>query len=258
MNPETAMTLREAVDDVLSGLTGLELQYIPEYDRFRNVTRQLNKALRLNALEREWSYYTSTEDLGPARMDQRELVIRSSIRPRIIGGDAIRFTDDNGEARAWAFFLPRDVIDQYPQRQGLWASITRQTIRFSKPIPYWMEGLHILLPVMREPKMFHLPERDGTDTPTVPQEVLQQLVDFDFPDLIVARASYLYSLTDPVMQPRAQQLQEDYTQIFYALNERDDRNTDLPYQNEWLLPIQSSINGSTAYDSPRPFADERH
>ena len=65
LNPELSMTLTDAVGEVLANLTGLDLTYDPEMDRFRAVTRALNRALRANAVEAEWSYYATTTTGGP-------------------------------------------------------------------------------------------------------------------------------------------------------------------------------------------------
>ena len=71
-NPEVQQTLDEAVAEVLGLLTGLDLSYAPELDRYRAITRQLNRALRTNALEQEWSYYSFTLSLGQASEGERE------------------------------------------------------------------------------------------------------------------------------------------------------------------------------------------
>jgi hypothetical protein len=66
-NVEVAMTLDEAVAEVLGLLTGLDLQYNPDQDRYQVITRQINRALRAVALDNEWSYYASVENVGKAR-----------------------------------------------------------------------------------------------------------------------------------------------------------------------------------------------
>ena len=53
MNANVDLTLDEAVGEVLGLLTGMELAYDPQFDRYRTVTRFLNRALRQNALEHE-------------------------------------------------------------------------------------------------------------------------------------------------------------------------------------------------------------
>ena len=255
MNPNVAMTLDEAVDEVLGLLTGLDLTYAPEYDRYRSVTRQLNRALRANALEREWSYYSDLEHVGVAAYGQQDVALRASVRPRIIGDDAVRLCTSDGTPMKWAYFLPRDAIEKYPSRRGLWVSVTRQSLHFSRPFTSAENGLSILVPVMREPKMFEVPEGNGD----IPDRVLNQPIDFDYPDLVIAKAAYMYAQTDPIMQPRAQTLEATYKDIMYQLIERDDRHTDTPYTNDFFVPIMNGIHGSSAQFMPHghPHADGR-
>lgn len=260
-NTEVQMTLDECVEEVLGQLIGLELRYVPNMDRYRVVTRCLNRALRQNATEREWSYYSSHEEVGVAYAGVQDVELRSSVRPRIIGDDSVRLVDANGRAVVWASFLPRESIGKYGSRRGLWVSSTRTSLHFSRPFFQGEQGLRIEVPVMREPKMFRLPEAPEDDQgtiPEVPDEVRNQLLDFDYPDLIIARAMYYYASTDPVMQPRAQTLQEEYKQLFYSLNERDDRNTDPPVMNDFNVPIQGDIFGTSSWPSHNQLADERH
>ena len=260
-NPDVVMTLDECVDEVLGMITGLDLSYVPEHDRYRSVTRAINRALRSNAMEREWSYYSSTEEVGTARQGVQDVELRSSLRPRIIGDDAVRLVGRDGKTRVWAYFLPRDAIEKYPSRRGLWVASSRQSLHFSRPFTMAEDGLRILLPVMREPKMFRLPphpEDDETPVSTVPQEVRDQLLDFEYPDLVLMRAAYNVVQADPVQQPRAQTLEEQYKDLFYALNERDDRNTDSPFMNEYFVPIQSGITATSYQDYHHPHADERY
>lgn len=261
MNPEVAMSLDDCVDEVLGMLTGLDLTYSSSYDRYRAVARQVNRALRANALEREWAYYSSLEDVGLAQAGVQDVPLRASVRPRIIGDDSVRLCNEDGRPLVWAYFLPRDAIEKYPARRGLWVSITRQSLHFSRPFQSHEDGLRIQLPVMREPRMFKLPphpETDEEEQVSVPQVVREQLLDFDYPDVVLLRAAYYVAQSDPVMQPRAQTLEEQYKDLFYALNERDDRNTDHPFQNEWLLPIQSDLNATSYQDYHHPHADDRY
>ena len=72
-NPETAMTLDQAVAEVFGILTGLDLEYEPEQDRYQAIVRQINRALRGNALEHEWSWYSSTETVGTTYVGMREV-----------------------------------------------------------------------------------------------------------------------------------------------------------------------------------------
>lgn len=261
MNPEVTMTLDEAVDDVLGLLTGMDLSYASNFDRYRVVARALNRALRANALEKEWSYYSSIEEIGTARYGVQEISLRASVRMRIIGDDSIRLVDEKGVPRVWAYVLPRDAIEKYPSRRGLWAAVSNQSIRFSRPFNQVEDGLRIQIPVMREPKMFRLPPHPENDTdplPVLSQEIRDQPVDFDFPDLIVMKAAYYIVQADPVMQPRVQSLDEQYKQLFYALNERDDRNTDSPFLNEFFVPIQATIHDTSRQDWHHPHSDERY
>jgi len=254
------MTLDECVEEVLGMLTGMELRYEPNLDRYRAVVRQINRALRANALEREWSYYSDIEEIGVAHAGVQDVTLRSTLRPRIIGDDAVRLCDENGAPRVWAYFLPRDAAEKYIARRGLWVSITRQSLHFTRPFQQHEEGLRIQVPVMREPRMFRLPEvpeTDDGDLPEVPAEIRGQLLDFEFPDVVLQRAAYFYASTDPVMQPRVQTLEQEWKSTFYALNERDDRNTDSPVLNDWNLPIQSDIFGDGHWPAHVPQADER-
>ena len=260
-NPDVAMSLDECVKEVLGILTGHELSYEPELDRYRVVTRQINRALRANALEREWSFYSSQEDIGLVQAGVQDVSIRASLRPRIIGDDSVRLVDDYGTPMVWAYFLPRDAIEKYPVRRGLWVSIVRQSLHFSRPFQSHEEGLHIRVPVMREPVMFRLPAQpEDPDLPLVdvPDAIRNQLLDFEFPDLVLMRAAYFYAQTDPVTQPRVQTLEAEWKNLYYALNERDDRNTDSPYLNEFSVPIQSGIEESSYQDLRHPHADDRY
>ena len=261
MNPDVAVTLDEAVQEVLSTLTGLDISYRPELDRYRAVTRVVNKALRLTALDSEWSYYSSVESIGIASLGDTEVQMRSTVRPRIINDDAVRLVDDNGVPRVWAYFLPRDSLHKYNGRQqGLWCAHTRSSLQFSRALGHGEAGLTIQVPVMREPRMFRLPtlpEDENEPVPTVPQDVRDQLLDFDYPDLVLARAAFLYAQSDPVAQPRVQTLEEQYKTMMYALTERDERNTDSAYQNDFFLPIAGDIHGPIAGLHSHPHSDER-
>lgn len=261
-NEEVQLTLDDAVAEVLGQLTGLDLEYDPNHDRYRAITRQLNKALRLNALEKEWSYYSTVQSIGTASSGMRSVFLPSSIRPRQIGDDAVRLVtqlDDHEHIVRWAYFMPRDSLSKHEYRSGLWCSIVRQELQFSRPLWDSEDGLDIQLPVMREPIMFRLPEipEDPEEpTPVVPTEVREQLVDFVYPDLITMRAAALYAATDPVQQPRVQTLEAMHTDLRYQIQEREDRNTDSPFMNEWFVPIQSDLNGTGGWHG-HPHADER-
>lgn len=257
-NPNVAVTLEDAVAEVLGLLTGLDLSYIPETDRFQAVVRALNRAVRQNALESEWSFYTSTESIGLAVPGVQDIPIRASLRPRIIRDDSVKFVTPDGTPVVWAYYLPRDAIDKYPDRTKLYVSSTRQSLHFSRPFSEQMRGLEILVPAMREPNLFIMPPLvpDAyTPTAPVPEATLEQLIDFDYPDLIIARAAWLYAQTDPVMQPRVQTLEAQYKDLMYSLIERDNRNTDSPYLNDFILPIEGNINGDRPY-SNRPYSTD--
>jgi len=257
-NAEVQMDLDEAVAEVLGLLTGMDLQYLPEMDRYQAITRQLNRALRAVALDNEWSYYHSIESVGTCRVGQRQVELRSSVRPRIINDDAVRLIDPETEQVVeWAYFIPRDALHKMTDRSKLWCSHTKSLLEFSRPFYEGEDGYQIHIPVMREPRMFRLPaqpEDPNEPLVMVPQEIRDQLVDFDYPDLVIRRAAYYYAQTSPIMQPRVQTLEANYKELMYALVERDTRNTDTPYMNEWSLGIEASIYGDTAR-SHRPSAD---
>lgn len=242
-NQDVQLTLDESVAEVLGILTGLDLSYDPRQDRYIAITRALNRALRANALEHEWSYYASLETVGTAQAGLRQLHMRNSLRPRIINDDAVQLVAGDRTV-VWAYFLPRDALSKYAARDGLWAAHTRNLLEFSRPLHQGEAGLTIKVPVMREPKMFRLPEQSedpNTELVAVPDAVRSQLLDYDYPDIVTLRAAYYMAQSDPVMQPRAQTLEAQYKDLMYQLIERDDRNTDSPYQNEWQLPISGSL-----------------
>ena len=254
-NKDVQMSLRSAVDEVMTLLTGLDLSYDPSQDRFHAVTRCLNRALRQVALEHEWAYFSTVEDVGIVAAGQQNVELTSRQRLRIVNDDAIRLADATDTPRVWAYILPRDALHKYAARQGLWASITRSTITFSRPFTLSEAGLKIMVPVMREPQMFEVPPAGSG----VSDRLLNQLVDFDYPDLVTARAAYIYAQSDPVLQPRVQTLEAQYKDIMYQLIERDDRHTDSAFMNEFIVPIQNSINGSSFAPGTHghPHSDER-
>ena len=262
MNADVDLTLDEAVQEVLGLLTGLDLTYAPQYDRYRVVTRFLNRALRQNALEHEWSYYSSVETVGIAQAGDRDLALRATIRPRIVGDDAVRLVDQNGNVAVWAYLLPRDSLHKYNGRyNGLWASITRTTLSFSRPLTSGMEGLEIQVPVMREPRMFKIPPVPDDPNATIEaiaEEIRDQTIDFDFPDVVIIRAAWLYAQSDPIMQPRVQTLEAQYKDLMYQLIERDDRHTDSPFINDFFVPISNSVDGGgSGWFGNHPHGDER-
>lgn len=267
-NPDLQTTLDDAVGQVLAILTGLDLHYIPELDRYRAITHALNRALRANALEHEWSYYSDLENIGVVVAHTQSVSLRPTVRPRIINDDAVQLQDAHGHTAVWAYWLPRDAIHKYPTRSGLWVCHTRQTLLFSRPFEHYEEGLSIMVPVMREPKPFVVPATlesiESIDPSAVPgnsgmtgQEIREQLLDFSYPDVVVARAAYMYAQTDPVMQPRSQTLEAAYKDLMYQVIERDDRNTDSPYLNEFFVPVQNSLTGDGYSPHWHPHSDER-
>jgi hypothetical protein len=264
-NPEITMTLEEGVGEVLGQLTGMDLVYLPELDRFRAVTRALNKALRLNALEKEWSYYSGEHNVGTTVTGDKVLTMSSTVRPRMIGDDAARLVkvmeDDTGHEHVvrWAYYLPRDALHKYEFRNGLWCSVVRNQLHFSRYLTDAEGELEVYIVGMREPVMFRLPglpEDAGVPIPDVPAEILNQEIDFAYPDVITMRAAYLYAQSDPVMQPRVQTLEAQYKDLMYQVIERDDRNTDSPYLNEWFVPIQGGLRPAAGFHG-HPHADER-
>ena len=250
MNTEVQLTLDDAVAEVLGLLTGLDLTYEPELDRYRAITRQLNRALRANALENEWSYYASTLEVGVANEGEREMLLPSNKRPRIVNDDAVRFTDADGHVQEWAYFLPRDALHKYEGANGLWCSITARSLLFSRAFHSGETGLTAVVTVMREPTMFRLPPTNKS----VSSSIRKQLIDFDFPDVVIARAAYYYAQSDPVMQPRVQTLEENYKDLMYQLVERDTSHTDTPYLNSFTLPLENGLV-PMGTSHPHPHAD---
>lgn len=261
-NPELALTLDEAVQEVLGQLTGLDLSYDPNFDRYRAVTRMLNKALRLNALEREWSCYASTASVATATVGQKVYFMPSTIRPRMVGDDAVRLVsqvDDHEHIVTWAYFLPRDALHKYEYRGDLKAAVVGQELHFSRYFTEAEDGLDIQVPVMREPEMFRLPPiPEDPDDPllAVPVDVREQEVDFPYPDVITMRAAALYAQTDPVLQPRVQALEAQFKDLMYQIIEREERHTDSPYQNEFFVPIANDLNSGAGWHG-HPHADGR-
>lgn len=237
-NPEVRLTLDDAVGEVLGLLTGLDLTYDPMLDRYRAITRQLNRALRATALDNEWLWYHSVYELGGGGKGAQEVTIPSNLRARIINDDAVRLVDDDGKPWVWAYMLPNDALHKYAHRNGLWCSVVRGRIRFSRPLTASEGDLGVQVPVMREPMLLRLPPQGETVRPAI----RKQLLDFAYPDLIVARAAYFYAQTDPVMQPRVQTLEQDYKTLMYQLIERDTQHTDMPYYNDFVLPIESELH----------------
>jgi hypothetical protein len=253
-NRELQFTLEGAVAEVLATLTGLDLEYDPSLDRFQSITRALNRALRAVALEHDWAYFSSTENAGVTSEGMQDLELNSTLRPRIINDDAVRLVNSLGRTVRWCYFIPRDALHKYINRAGLWVSITRTTLSFSRPFLIGEAGLQIMVPVMREPRMFNLPK--GT---TISKSVLNQLIDFDYPDLVIARAALYMADSDPVMQPRVQTLEARYKDIMYQLVDRDTKMTDSPYENDFVVPMDGALEGRTnPLSHGHPHADERY
>lgn len=255
-NQEVQLTLDEGVAEVLSTLTGLDLQYEAELDRYQSITRMINKALRDTALEAEWACYASTEDVGPAVAGERVVYLRSSLRPRINPDDAVRLVFE-GRPVEWAYFLPRDALSKYDAKGGLRVSIVRNELQFSRPFSTAEDGMTIEVPVQREPIQFRLPAQPAdpnADRVPVPQEIRDQLIDFDYPDLVIARACYLYAQTDPLWQPRVQTLEAQYKDRMYQLTARNNQHNDSPYVNRTILPMQGSLYSYPAGSHRHPHA----
>lgn len=251
-NPEVSMTLHQAVQEVIQNLVGLDVEYAPGEPRYNVVVRNLNRALKANALENEWSYYSDVRSIGFVVAGQKSIRLSSTVRPRIIRDDAARLLRD-GVPVEWAYFLPRDALHKYEGRQGLWCSSTRGAIDFSRPFTTGEAGLEVQIPVMREPMLFTVPVL-GANPDTDPG--LLQEVDFSNADLIVGRAMYYYAQSDPVMQPRVQTLEGDYKDLMYALIERDDSNTDSPYLNDFFVPVRGNLHEPATHGN-HPHADDR-
>lgn len=253
-NTEVQLTLDDAVEEILGGLTGLDLSYEPQLDRYRAVTRQVNRAMRQVALAQEWGWYSSVLSLGAAAEGEREILLPTNKRPRIVNDDAVRLVDSEGQAVKWAYFLPRDALHKYSRRRGLWCAHTRRSLLFSRAFHAGEAGYDVQVSVMREPEMFRLPDPGET----VPLSTRGQLIDFAYPDLVVYLAMFLYAQSDPVMQPRAQALEDQYKTLLYALIERDVANTDTPYSNDFRLGIQNGLRGESMtgeVTAPHPHSD---
>jgi len=254
MSTEVQMTLDDAVAEVLGLLTGLDLTYEPEYDRYRAITRQLNRALRGNALEQDWSFYSTVQVFPSTEVLEgvQEFELDPQNRARVLDDDAARLVNTDGKPLIWAYILPRDSLHKYANRRGLWCSIVRKTVQLSRPITEQEAAAELSLhvPVMREPMMFRLPAA----TEEVDDSIRLQLIDFDYPDVVIARAAWLYAQADPVMQPRAQTLEASYKNMMYSLIERDTDHTDSAYLNEFIVPIQSNVRDGITGRHTHPHA----
>lgn len=201
------MTLDKAVGEVLNQLTGYDLHYIAELDRYRSIAKFLNRAVRLCATEHEWACYSAVQDLGPVSTDQTEIQLSRTKRPRIITDDSVRLVDDDNNIRMWAYFLPRESLHKYQGRTGLWVAATDSRLEFSRPISPELDGLRAIVPVMREPREVLIPatldsiedlDADGEEDPLVVQKIVQ-LRNYHNPDIVEewvideSDAPYLYT-----------------------------------------------------------------
>lgn len=309
--PGLSMTLDEAVAEVLNRLTGLDLTYLPELDRYRSITRMINRALRRNAMESDWSYYSALLDLGSPTAGSREVYLPRGLRPRIVQDDAVRLVDHNQHPHVWAYYLPREAIHKYDDRKGLWCSSTGDRLIFSRPFTEWEASLGLQLTIMREPRMVQMPTKSesiedllepsplpSTITDNIvqvrnfqypdvietwvfnpgevpyqltdpegsleglqltPRAIRDQLIDFEYPDLITLLAAVEYAQTDPLLQPRVQTLEQQYKDFKFQVIGRDDSKTDMPYINDFNVPIHNSVH-STHYGwgERHPRTDERY
>lgn len=186
------MTLDDAVGEVLNYLTGSDLHYIAELDRYRSITRTLNRALRLVSTENEWGCYASIEDMGEVTAGQTEIVHRRSRRPRIILDDSMRLVDGDNNIHMWAYILPRESLHKYRGRTGLWIASTENRLEFSRPISTGEAGLRALVPVMREPRQIVVPasfdsiedlDKAYTEDPVEVEKIIQ-LRNYHNPDIV--------------------------------------------------------------------------
>lgn len=212
------MTLDECVGEVLNHLTGLDLHYIPELDRYRSITKQLNRALRLLATEHEWSHYSAVEDMGTVSAGQESIHLRSSRRPRIITDDSVRLVDDKNNIHMWAFYLPRESLHKHRGRTGLWVAQTRNELTFSRPISSREDGLRAMVPVMRPPREFIQPAtRENLEDLTTPPLPLPegaeliQLRNFHNPDIVEEWVSIPGLPPYEFSNPEASLAQQEYT-----------------------------------------------
>lgn len=248
-NPELQITLDQAVYQIQQRLFGLEQHWKPESPKYYLTVDFLNQALRMVATELEWNYFASTEEVGTCQQGVNRVPLRAAIRPRINIDDSVRLEDNDGVIHTWAHFLPREAIHKSPDRNQLWVAHEKASLQFSRGFRLGEAGLKIMVPVMREPKLFRLPDRPedpmATEPLPVPIETRRELVDFEWPDLVILKAMYLYAQTDPILQPRVQTLEANYQDLFYALRDREQRNTDAPFMNPFFVPIENDIFGHT-------------
>ncbi len=221
------MSVRDAVNEVHNILTGLDLTYEDRYDIFHATVRQLNRSLRAVALEDEWAWYSEDVDVGTSTEGQTTVELDANYRPRIQQDDAVRLVDSSGMVVRWAYYLPRDSLSKYLYRPELRVAVTRNVITFSRPLLASEADLSIIVPVMREPRQTRIPPTGQKLT----EADLNRALDAEAPDLIVAHAVWQMAMSNPVYQPRAQTLEEAFSDLKYAMMERNTNHSDSPLRN---------------------------
>lgn len=222
-----AMSLRDAVNEVHNILTGLDLVYEDRYDIFHATVRQLNRSLRNVALEDEWAWYAEDVEAGTTTAGQTSVELDAGYRPRIQQDDAVRLVNSDGLAVRWAYYLPRDSLSKYLHSPELRVAVTRNQITFSRPLQNFEAGLKIVVPAMREPRQTRLPDSGQR----LSDAELNRSIDTEYPDMIVAHAAWQISMSNPLYQPRAQTLEGAFSDLKYALMERNTNHSDSPMRN---------------------------
>lgn len=255
INHSVGFTLDEAVQEMLMQLTGLGVTYEPDADRYHVLAHTLNRGLRAVAIDHEWSYFSDQLEVGQASAGTSSVELTSRHRLRVTEDDAVRLEDDRENPVIWAYVLPRDALHKYRYRKGLWCAATRTRLDFSRPFLNSEDGLRVIAPVMREPRMFDLPARGDAVT----EIIRNQEMDFDFPDLVIARAMFMYAQTNPLLQPRVPSLEDQFNTLKYSLVERDLKHSDSSYLNPWNLGIANGLRDRRAWagNHGHPHADDR-
>lgn len=228
------LTLSETVDEVVNTLYGLSTRFEPDTDSWHGMALTLRRALKVVATERDWIYYHDTVQVGTVEPDCSVIVVPSRYRVRKTGDDAIRLLDSRGRPVVWAYIIPDDALHKYRALSGLWCSVVRQEIRFSRPFYKAEKGLRVIAPVMREPYLW--PKLVSGQA--LPQDEMDRDIDFHRADMVVMKAAYLYAQTDPLLQPRVPQLEQDYRAVFYQVQEQDTNVTMGAMVNDFQLPIE--------------------
>lgn len=223
------MSLREAVNEVHNILTGLDLVYEDRFDIFHATVRQLNRSLRTVALEDEWAWYTEDVDGGTTTVGQTTVELDAAYRPRITQDDAVRLVNSDGLVVRWAYYLPRESLGKYLYRPELRVASTRNQLLFNRPLQQAEAGLGVVIPAMREPRQTRLPESGNR----LSDAELSRALDCEHPDLVVAHAAWQISMSNPLYQPRAQTLEGAYSDLKYALMERNTNHSDSPLRNNF-------------------------